>query len=49
MNFFETLNLSVISGKLPESVGLLIFGIGLIVFTVLVRRVLYWAETLKEK
>ncbi len=49
MDLFETLNLSFIFGKMPESVGLLIFGIGLIVFTVLLRRVLNWAETSKEK
>jgi cell division protein FtsW (lipid II flippase) len=45
----DLLNLSFIFSKMPESVGLLIFGIGLIVFTVLVRRVLNRAETSEEK
>ena len=49
MNLFDTLNLNFIFAKMPESVGLLIFGIALIVFTVLVRRVLNWAETSREK
>ncbi|CAN5362601.1 hypothetical protein BH10ACI1_BH10ACI1_02820 [soil metagenome] len=45
----EILNLKVILGAMPESGGLLIFGIGLIIFTVLLRGLLNWAETLKEK
>lgn len=49
MDLFETLHLNFIFGKMPESVGLLIFGIGLIIFTVLLRRVLNWGENSKEK
>ena len=45
----ETLNLSFILGAMPESVGLLVFGGGLIIFTVLLRRILNWAETSREK
>jgi cell division protein FtsW (lipid II flippase) len=49
MDLVETINLSFIFGKIPESVGLLIFGIGLIFFTILIRRILRWAETSKEE
>lgn len=48
MNLADTLNLSFIFGKIPEAVGLLIFGIGLIGLTIILRRILTWAETTKK-
>ena len=49
MILFELPNGTFILGAMPESVGLLIFGIGLIVFTVVIRRILSRAETSKDK
>lgn len=44
----EISNLSFISGAMPESLSLFVFGVGLIVFTVCLRRILSWGETAKK-
>jgi len=49
MNFLESLNLNFVLAKMPESLSLLIFGICLIGFAILLRRILSWAETSKKE
>ena len=45
----ETTNKNLLLGFMPESLGLLLFGIGLIVFAVSLRRIFNRSEAAKKK
>jgi hypothetical protein len=45
---FEVTNANLLFGFIPESLGLFLFGIGLIVFAISLRRVFNWNETPPE-
>lgn len=44
----EITNKNLLLGFIPESLGLLLFGIGLIAFAVSLRRVFNWKETIED-
>ena len=45
---FEVTNANLLFGFIPDSLGLFLFGIGLIVFAISLRRVFNWNETAPE-
>lgn len=47
--FLDVNNQNLLLGFVPESIGLLLFGVGLIVLTVILRRILSRVEGKNEK
>ena len=45
---FELTNTNLLFGFIPESLGLMLFGIGLIAFAMSLRRIFNWNETAQE-
>jgi len=46
--FFEVTNVNLLPGFMPESIGLLLFGVGLIAFAVTLRRVFNWNDDAQQ-
>jgi len=46
--FFEVTNVNLLPGFMPESIGLLLFGGGLIAFAVTLRRVFNWKDDAQQ-
>ncbi len=46
--FFEVTNVNLLPGFMPESIGLLLFGVGLIAFAVTLRRVVNWKDDAQQ-
>ena len=47
--FLEVTNQNLLLGFVPESLGLLLFGIGLIALTVILRKILSRFESVKDE